>query len=168
MYATRLDALLLEKGINLMWYQEESGIYILTRRDITLLQEYCGSYKLARKYIDEALPQTEPQQVTPIGVNNNSPSKITQKEVAYYDKVVTSDMAEKTEDGYKWLYNNGSKASLAYFLYKLFNPNGTGQIPYQRLNKLWGVTRLDSALTQALNAKHAQQWRTQIDSLFTD
>jgi hypothetical protein len=64
MYATRLDALLLEKGINLMWYQKESGIYILTRRDITLLQEYCGCYKLARKYIDEALPQTEPQHTT--------------------------------------------------------------------------------------------------------
>ena len=167
MYATRLDALLLEKGINMMWYQEESGIYILTRRDITLLQEYCGSYKLARKYIDEALPQTDPQQMTKLVVDDNLPSKITQKEVECYEKAINSGMAEKTEDGYKWLYNNGSKASLAYFLYKLFNPNGTGQIPYQRLNKLWNVTRLDSALSQTLYAKHPQPWRTQIESLFT-
>lgn len=168
MYATRLDALLLEKGINLMWYQKESGIYILTRRDITLLQEYCGSYKLARKYIDEALPQTEPQQITKIGVKNNSLSKLTKAEVEYYGKAVKSGMAEKTEDGYKWKYNNGSKASLAYFLNKIFNPDGTGQIPFKKLDVLWDVSRLDSALDKAINAKNPQQWRTDIDKLFTE
>lgn len=168
MYATRLDALLLEKGINLMWYQKESGIYILTRRDITLLQEYCGSYKLARKYIDEALPQTEPQQITKIGVKNNSLSKLTKAEVDYYGKAVKSGMAEKTEDGYKWKYNNGSKASLAYFLNKIFNPDGTGQIPFKKLDVLWDVSRLDSALDKAINAKNPQQWRTDIDKLFTE
>ena len=168
MYATRLDALLLEKGINLMWYQKESGIYILTRRDITLLQEYCGSYKLARKYIDEALPQTEPQQITKIGVKNNSLSKLTKAEVEYYGKAVKSGMAEKTEDGYIWKYNNGSKASLAYFLYRIFNPNGTGQIPFKKLDVLWDVSRLDSALDKAISAKNPQQWRTDIDKLFTE
>ena len=168
MYATRLDALLLEKGINLMWYQKESGIYILTRRDITLLQEYCGSYKLARKYIDEALPQTEPQQITKIGVKNNSLSKLTKAEVEYYGKAVKSGMAEKTEDGYKWKYNNGSKASLAYFLNKIFNPDGTGQIPFKKLDVLWDVSRLDSALDKAISAKNPQQWRTDIDKLFTE
>ena len=110
----------------------------------------------------------EPQQMTKLVVDDNLPSKITQKEVECYEKAINSGMAEKTEDGYKWLYNNGSKASLAYFLYKLFNPNGTGQIPYQRLNKLWNVTRLDSALSQTLNAKNPQRWRTQIESLFTN
>ena len=106
--------------------------------------------------------------MTKLVVDDNLPSKITQKEVECYEKAINSGMAEKTEDGYKWLYNNGSKASLAYFLYKLFNPNGTGQIPYQRLNKLWNVTRLDSALSQTLYAKHPQPWRTQIESLFTN
>ena len=106
--------------------------------------------------------------MTKLVVDDNLPSKITKKEVECYEKAINSGMAEKTEDGYKWLYNNGSKASLAYFLYKLFNPNGTGQIPYQRLNKLWNVTRLDSALSQTLNAKHPQRWRTQIESLFTN
>ena len=110
----------------------------------------------------------EPQQMTKLVVDDNLPSKITKKEVECYEKAINSGMAEKTEDGYKWLYNNGSKASLAYFLYKLFNPNGTGQIPYQRLNKLWNVTRLDSALSQTLNARHPQRWRTQIESLFTN
>lgn len=117
---------------------------------------------------DYGLNSGEPQQMTKLVVDDNLPSKITQKEVECYEKAINSGMAEKTEDGYKWLYNNGSKASLAYFLYKLFNPNGTGQIPYQRLNKLWNVTRLDSALSQTLNAKHPQRWRTQIESLFTN
>ena len=114
------------------------------------------------------LNRGETQQMTKLVVDDNLPSKITKKEVECYEKAINSGMAEKTEDGYKWLYNNGSKASLAYFLYKLFNPNGTGQIPYQRLNKLWNVTRLDSALSQTLNAKHPQRWRTQIESLFTN
>ena len=117
---------------------------------------------------DYGLNSGEPQQMTKLVVDDNLPSKITQKEVECYEKAINSGMAEKTEDGYKWLYNNGSKASLAYFLYKLFNPNGTGQIPYQRLNKLWNVTRLDSALSQTLNAKHPQRWRIQIESLFTN
>lgn len=167
-YAITLDAILLERGINLLWYQEMSGIYLIEERDKRDYIDYLGSEKLVQRYIDEALPKLEPQQVTPTGVNNNSQSKITPKEFTYYDKAVKFGMAEKTKDGYKWLYDNGSKASLAYFLYKLFNPNGTGQIPYQRLNILWGVTRLDSALTQVLNAKKPQQWRIPIDRLFTD
>ena len=94
--------------------------------------------------------------------------ELTPKETEYYQKAIDCGMAEKTANGYKWLYKNGSKASLAYFLYKLFNPSGTGQIPYQRLNTLWNVTRLDSALYQVIDAKNPQQWRTQIDNLFTN
>lgn len=168
-YATRLDALLLERGINLMWYQEQSGIYILTHRDVTQLEWYLGSYKLARKYIEEAIPKTETlQNLDKEVLKNDLPSRLTKDEALYYNKAIKKKMAQESENGYKWLYNNGSKASLAYFLYKLFNPNGTGQIPYQRLNKLWNVKRLDSALSQTLNAKHPQRWRTQIESLFTN
>ena len=77
-------------------------------------------------------------------------------------------MAEKKENGYKWLYNKGSKASLAYFLYKLFDQNGIGQIPFKRLEKLWSVKRLDTALRQAIGTKYEQSWRTQIINLFTE
>ena len=73
-------------------------------------------------------------------------------------------MAEKTEDGYKWKYNNGSKASLAYFLYKLFNPNSTGRIPFKKLNAIWGVTRLDSALNQVISGR--QKWKDEINNFF--
>lgn len=168
-YATRLDALLLERGINLMWYQEQSGIYILTHRDITQLEWYLGSYKLARMYIEEAIPKTEtPQNLDKEISKNDLPSRLTEDEALYYNKAIEKGFAKENDNGYKWLYNKGSKASLAYFLYKIFSPNGMGQIPFKRLDMLWGVKRLDSALTQTLNAKHTQQWRTQIDSLFAD
>lgn len=76
-FAVKLDALLLEKGINIAWYQEQSGIYILPLKvlslnrngirtlpthDMPFLSCHFGSRKLAQKYIDEALPKTEPQQ----------------------------------------------------------------------------------------------------------
>ena len=147
-------------------YSDNREIFVFWRRFIECKKYLEANIKaLLEEY---GLNSGEPQQMTKLVVDDNLPSKITQKEVECYEKAINSGMAEKTEDGYKWLYNNGSKASLAYFLYKLFNPNGTGQIPYQRLNKLWNVTRLDSALSQTLNAKHPQRWRTQIESLFTN
>ncbi len=61
-FALYLDRLLLKKGKNLMWYQEQMGLYILLDHNIEDLDFYFGSRKLAQKYIDEALPKTEPQQ----------------------------------------------------------------------------------------------------------
>lgn len=168
-YATRLDALLLERGINLMWYQEQSGIYILTHRDITQLEWYLGSYKLVRKYIEEATPKTETfQNLNKEPSKKDLPSRLTKDEALYYNKAIEKGLAQESDNGYKWLYNKGSKASLAYFLNKIFNPDGTGQIPFKKLNVLWGVSRLDSALDKAINAKKPQQWRTDIDKLFTE
>ncbi|MGN1034474.1 MAG: hypothetical protein ACI4PK_02660 [Oscillospiraceae bacterium] len=133
-YATRLDALLLERGINLMWYQEQSGIYILTNRDITQLEWYLGSYKLAKKYIEEATPKTEAHQnINKDDLKSDLPSRLTKEEALYYNKAIEKGLAQGSDNGYKWLYNKGSKASLAYFLNKIFNPNGTGQIPFKKL-----------------------------------
>lgn len=100
--------------------------------------------------------------------NEKDPKELTEREIKYYGKAIEAGMAKKIEDGYNWLYNKSSTASLAYFLYKLFNPKGTGQIPFKRLGKLWGVKRLDTALRQALSPKYDQLWRTQIDNLFTE
>ncbi len=62
-FFTTLDAILLERGINLLWYQEMSGIYLIEERDKRDYIEYLGSEKLVQRYIDEALPKLEPQQV---------------------------------------------------------------------------------------------------------
>lgn len=100
--------------------------------------------------------------------NKKDAEELTEREIKYYGKAIEAGMAEKTEDGYKWLYNKSSKASLAYFLYKLFDQDGIGQIPFKRLGKLWGVKRLDTALRQALDARYNQSWRTKIENLFTE
>lgn len=103
----------------------------------------------------------------------NSPQAIPQelntdrtKEI--FAKAVEAGYMEKTATGYKWLYNSGSKASLAYFIMQVFSPDNTKQIPFKALGQLFDVTRLDRALDQATTAKKPQQWRGAIDNLLKD
>ena len=78
---------------------------------------------------------------------------------------VEAGFMEKTGTDYKWKYNRGSKASLAYFLVKVYSPDNTSQTPYKALEGLFGVSRLDSAADQAFNAKNPQYWRAELDEL---
>lgn len=165
-FFTTIDAILLERGINLLWYQEMSGIYLIEERDKRDYIEYLGSEKLVQRYIDEALPKLEPQQAPEPTNTKPQQEELTEREKQYYEKAITQGMAIKTDSGYKWLYCSGSKVSLVYFLSKVFCPKGVEQIPFKRLNNLWGVSRLDSANDQLANAKKNQQWRQHIDNLF--
>lgn len=94
----------------------------------------------------------------------------TERAKKYFPRAVEAGYMELTETGYKWLFGGaaGGKARLAYFLHKVYNPDGCSQIPYKRLNALFGVVRLDVAIDQMLYAKRAQKWRPQIDILFND
>lgn len=92
----------------------------------------------------------------------------TEREKIYFAKAVEADLMEKTDRGYRWLHNNGLKASLGYFLHRVFNPKGTAQIPFQRLEALFNKTRLDTAIAQALTVKTPKKWRKEIDILFDD
>lgn len=165
-FFTTIDAILLERGINLLWYQEMSGIYLIEERDKRDYIDYLGSEKLVQRYIDEALPKLEPQQAPEPTNTKPQQEELTEREKQYYEKAITQGMAIKTDSGYKWLYCSGSKVSLVYFLSKVFCPKGVEQIPFKRLNNLWGVSRLDSANDQLANAKKPQQWRQHIDNLF--
>lgn len=103
----------------------------------------------------------------------NSPRTIpqelnTDRARAIFAKAVEAGYMEKTATGYKWLYNSGSKASLAYFIMQVFSPDNTKQIPFKALGQLFDVTRLDRALDQATTAKKLQQWRGAIDNLLKD
>ena len=99
----------------------------------------------------------------------SKPQQITIRENVYFAKAIEAGLMEKTDSGgYRWLHNNGMKASLGYFLDRVFNPKGTAQIPCKRLAILFGVTRLDTAIDQAINAKKHQKWRKEIDTLFDD
>lgn len=72
---------------------------------------------------------------------------------------------EKTGTGYEWKYNNGSNASLAYFVVKVYSPDNTSQTPFTALGRLFGVSRLDSHADQVFQAKKEQKWRAGIDEL---
>lgn len=56
LYANKLDALLLENGIDLMQLQKDCGVYLKDYRCITDVDFYIGSEELAKKYIN-ALPK---------------------------------------------------------------------------------------------------------------
>ena len=90
----------------------------------------------------------------------------TEREKKYFAKAIKAGLMEKDGDSYRWLHNNGLKASLGYFLYKVFDPKGTAQIPYKRMEGLFNISRLDSIIYRTLNAKKPQKWRKEIDILF--
>lgn len=80
---------------------------------------------------------------------------------------VEAGFMEKTGTRYKWKYNRGSKASLGYFVVKVYSPSpdDTSQTPFTALGQLFGVSRLDSHADQAFQAKKEQKWRAKIDEL---
>ena len=110
------------------------------------------------------------------GGNNGLPKELdTPRARTYFAKAIEQQYMELTEDGrYRWL-GTGKKpctAELAYFLGKVYNykytitGNAGENFPEESLNKLFGVSRLYSSLTQVYNAQKPQRWRSQIDEMF--
>ena len=81
----------------------------------------------------------------------------------YFDKAIEMGFMEKTESGYKWM---GSKASLGYFI-SIIHGSGINceQIPYKHLEELFGVKRLDRAVSEMADVQKPQKWRGKIDKL---
>lgn len=99
---------------------------------------------------------------------SNRSIKLTEQQTIIFNKAIEDGLMEKSTNGYTWKHNNRLKASLAYFLEKVFAPKGTEQMPYQNLEIMFNVSRLDSALTQVHNAKKPQKWKTDIDKIFSE
>lgn len=86
-----------------------------------------------------------------------------------FSKAIEKGLMEKDGDGYRWVFGgHRHKARLAYFLHKVYNPNGLSPIPYKRLQEMFGESRLDRAVDQAINTKSTQKWRKDIDDIFED
>lgn len=94
------------------------------------------------------------------------PRQRTAREKKYFAKAIEAGLMQETETGYKWLYNGGSKASLAYFLQKVFNPDGTQTTPFKKLETLFNVSRLAAATYKLLCCKNMQKRKGGIDKLF--
>lgn len=95
--------------------------------------------------------------------NKKDAEELTEREIKYYGKAIEAGMAEKTEQGYGWL---GSNVSFGYFIDKVHRPKATERLPYKRMEKLWGIKRLDSAVSQSADRKH--KWEKDIDALFEE
>lgn len=116
LFANRLDALLLERGINLLWYQQESGIYLKPYRYIHDVDLLVGSYELAKKYIYDALPKLDKQQIDTSQHKANGENSSNEKESPHYHK----NDETKAKRQFKQLVNNGyfpSDTSLDDWLY---------------------------------------------------
>lgn len=98
-----------------------------------------------------------------------------------FGKAIFEGWMRKTSWGFEWLGIDGkkgvgSKGQLAYLCgrvygYKYgntFSGNVGDRVPYEALQALFNVSRLDRALRQVYEAKKEQPWRGKIDGLFED
>lgn len=90
-FANLLDALLLERGINLLWYQRECGIYLKSYRCVTDVDYYVGGIELAYRYINEALPKldeqpTQPQHIEVVTATTQQPAQF-DVELSYVENI---------------------------------------------------------------------------------
>lgn len=84
----------------------------------------------------------------------------------YFARAIEIGYMAATATGYKWEFGGkrGSLARLGYFVERIYCPTNTEQIPEQSINKLFGVNRIASAITQLHTAKKPQKWRAEIDN----
>lgn len=111
-----------------------------------------------------------------VGTATQLPKELdTERAREAFAKAIEKQYMVALEDGkYRWIGTDdkGKTAELAYFLGRVYNYKHTinGNVgedfPEERLNELFGVTRLYSSLTQVYDAKKRQRWRSLIDALF--
>ena len=92
----------------------------------------------------------------------------------YFLKAIEKQYMTIENGKFRWIGTNdkGRISQLAYFCGKVYNykhtisGNAGEDFPEESLNKLFGVKRLYSLLTQVYNAQKPQRWRSLIDSMF--
>jgi hypothetical protein len=98
----------------------------------------------------------------------------TPKARLYFSKAIEKQYMVIENGAFRWIGTNdkGNTSELAYFCGKVYNyehtisGNAGEDFPEESLNKLFGVKRLYSLLTQVYNAQKPQRWRSLIDSMF--
>jgi len=96
---------------------------------------------------------------------------------AFVQAIAKGWMKQRPEGGFEWLGfgRNGYKAKLSYlcaevygYKYKSGMGNVGEKVPYEALEKLFDVTRLDRAMQQVFEADKPQRWRLLIDQAITE
>lgn len=109
--------------------------------------------------IDLLKSHTKPESPTTVTV---LPSELdTERARKYFARAVEAGYMIPTDTGYRWVM--GAAVKLGYFVERVYCSTDTEQLPETALNRLFGVNRLGSAITQMHSAKKHQKWRGEID-----
>lgn len=93
-------------------------------------------------------------------------TQLTERESFYFAKAIEKGLMKQTENGYEWLQEKAKKVSLMYFISRIHFDLTTDEIPYRKIEKLFGYTRLDSVYQSYLRTNQNQKWKSNIDDLF--
>lgn len=113
-------------------------------------------YRLEKavSFVDEEINGTKEQ----IQVEPNQ--KLNERAIKCFERAINEGWAEKTCYGYKWKIE---KIKLAYIVQEIYNPDGSGRIPYKALEAIFGINRLDASVTQLITAKKPQKWIVEVN-----
>lgn len=92
--------------------------------------------------------------------------QLTEKESFYFARAIEKGLMKQTENGYKWLPEKAKKVSLMYFVSCIHHDLTKDEIPYRKIERLFGYKRLDSVYQSFLRTNQKQSWKSSIDDLF--
>ena len=92
--------------------------------------------------------------------------QLTEKESFYFARAIEKGLMKQTENGYKWLPEKAKKVSLMYFVSCIHCDLTKDEIPYRKIERLFGYKRLDSVYQSYLRTNQKQSWKSSIDDLF--
>ena len=92
--------------------------------------------------------------------------QLTEQESFYFARAIEKGLMKQTENGYKWLPEKAKKVSLMYFVSCIHCDLTKDEIPYRKIERLFGYKRLDSVYQSFLRTKQKQSWKSSIDDLF--
>ena len=92
--------------------------------------------------------------------------QLTEKESFYFARAIEKGLMKQTENGYKWLPEKAKKVSLMYFVSCIHRDLTKDEIPYRKIERLFGYKRLDSVYQSFLRTNQNQSWKSSIDDLF--
>lgn len=173
-YCNRLDALLLQEGIDIFNLQDETGVKLILYRDISALEFYIGSYRLAQKYINNltSTPQPDYQNSNPDTSTDGIrlPQEAdTDRARKYIARAIERGLIKYTPTELEWqaIGGRGGNSQLGYFLSKIYEQPR----PISALEKLFDVKKLSTYIGNAnyeIKRADVKRWRTEIDNLFIE
>ena len=92
--------------------------------------------------------------------------QLTEKESFYFARAIEKGLMKQTENGYKWLPEKAKKVSLMYFVSCIHRDLTKDEIPYRKIERLFGYKRLDSVYQSFLRTNQKQSCKSSIDYFF--